>query len=93
MEFEWDDNKNNANILKHQISFFEAQNAFFDKKRVIALDTKHSTETEKRYFCFGLVENKIVTVRFTIRKNKIRIFGAGYWREGRKKYEKKETSL
>ncbi len=30
-----------------------------------------------------------MTVRFTIRDNKIRIFGAGYWREGKKKYEEK----
>ncbi|MDD5422490.1 MAG: BrnT family toxin, partial [Candidatus Omnitrophica bacterium] len=32
--------------------------------------------------------NKIVTVRFTRRGNKIRIIGAGYWRKGRKYYEK-----
>jgi hypothetical protein len=91
MEFEWDENKNSENIQKHEVSFFEAQNAFFDKKRIITLDIKHSTKTEKRYFCFGLVENKILTVRFTIRKNRIRIFGAGYWREGRKKYEKENN--
>ena len=91
MEFEWDENKNSENISKHDVSFFEAQNAFFDKKRIITLDIKHSTKTEKRYFCFGLVENKILTVRFTIRKNRIRIIGAGYWREGRKKYEKENN--
>jgi hypothetical protein len=91
MEFEWDENKNSENIQKHEVSFFEAQNAFFDKKRIITIDIKHSTKTEKRYFCFGLVENKILTVRFTIRKNRIRIIGAGYWREGRKKYEKENN--
>jgi len=91
MEFEWDEDKNNYNILKHEVSFFEAQKAFFDKKRIITLDIAHSTKTEKRYFCFGLIDDKIMTVRFTIRKNKIRIFGAGYWREGRKKYEKENN--
>ncbi len=70
------------------MSFEEAKKAFFDDKRIIAFDEKHSTEKEKRYFCFGLVEGKVLTVRFTVRKNKIRIFGSGYWREGGKKYEK-----
>jgi uncharacterized DUF497 family protein len=91
MEFEWDQGKNIQNILKHGISFYEAQNAFFDKKRVVALDTKHSTAHEKRYFCFGYVNDRIITVRFTFRKNKIRIIGAGCWREGRTKYEEKNN--
>jgi len=36
----------------------------------------------------GKVSGGIVTVRFTYRLNKIRIFGAGYWRKGKKIYEK-----
>ena len=32
----------------------------------------------------------IITVRFTMRNENIRIIGAGYWREGRDKYEQKE---
>ena len=89
MEFEWDQRKNVDIIKKHGVSFFEAQDAFFDLNRVISFDQKHSTKNEERYFCFGLVGEKVMTVRFTIRENKIRIFGAGYWREGRKKYEEK----
>lgn len=92
MEFEWDDNKNRENILKHDVSFFDAQGAFFDTKRIMALDLKHSAKSEKRYFCFGLVDGKVMTVRFTVRDSKIRIIGADYWREGRKKYEE-ENSL
>jgi uncharacterized protein len=91
MEFEWDDAKNSDNIVKHGVSFYEAQEAFFDKRRVIAFDRLHSSEHEKRYFCYGLVYDKIITVRFTIRVDKIRIIGAGYWREGRIKYEEKKS--
>jgi uncharacterized DUF497 family protein len=91
MEFEWDEIKNSENLQKHGISFFDAQSAFFDPKRVIAIDTKHSTKQEKRYFCFGKIDDTILTVRFTIRANKIRIIGSGYWREGRKKYEEKNN--
>jgi uncharacterized DUF497 family protein len=87
MKFEWDDNKDELNQKKHGISFTDAQRAFLDKCRVIAEDLDHSNDKEQRYFCFGNVEGGIVTVRFTMRKNSIRIIGAGYWRKGKKLYE------
>ena len=87
MTFEWNESKNQINIEKHNGSFKEGQKAFLDENRIIAIDKKHS-KSEKRYFCFGKVNDKILTVRFTKRKSKIRIFGAGYWREGKKRYEK-----
>jgi uncharacterized DUF497 family protein len=87
-EFEWDPKKEAVNITKHGVSFFEAQQAFLDPHRVIAQDLEHSKD-EIRYYCFGKVEGMVMTVRFTYRNQKIRIFGAGYWRDGRKIYEKK----
>jgi len=88
MTFECDENKNLDNIDKHKVSFNVAQEAFFDKKRIIIKDKKHSKK-EERFFCIGDDSNGIVTVRFTIRNGNIRIIGAGYWREGRDKYERK----
>lgn len=87
-DFEWDEAKNLENQRKHGISFYEAQHAFADERRVIAEDLTHS-QNETRYFCFGLNQDKtgVMTVRFTYRKNRIRIFGAGYWRKGKKIYE------
>ena len=35
MTFEWDETKNHDNIEKHNVSFEKAQEAFFDKKRII----------------------------------------------------------
>ena len=86
--FEWDEAKNLENQEKHGVSFYDAQYAFKDKRRVIAEDAVHSQD-EKRYFCFGLNQENscILTVRFTYRNNQIRIIGAGYWRKGRKIYE------
>jgi uncharacterized DUF497 family protein len=86
VNFEWDDNKNKSNQEKHHLSSKKAQYAFLDESRIIAEDLEHSQD-EKRYFCFGKVENEIITVRFVYRNNKIRIFGAGYWRKGKKIYE------
>ncbi len=85
--FEWDKQKNILNQEKHNISFEKAQFAFADKQRIIAKDLEHSTD-EDRFYCFGKVEGEIVTTRFTIRGKIIRIIGAGYWRKGKKIYEK-----
>jgi uncharacterized protein len=85
--FAWDDTKNEFNRKKHNISFEEAQFVFSDPKRVIAKDLEHSG-SEERFYCFGKIGEAIVTVRFTYRKNKIRIIGAGFWRKGKQIYEK-----
>ena len=90
--FEWNDKKDKINYEKHGVSFNEAQLAFFDPNRVIAEDINHR-HSEQRYYCFGRVKNGIMTVRFTYRGNKIRIIGAGYWREGRKIYEKQNRKI
>lgn len=84
--FEWDEDKNQENIKKHGVSFYRAQYAFADPNRVILRDLKHSQD-EMRYYCIGKVNNGIITVRFTYRRNVIRIFGAGYWRKGKRIYE------
>ncbi len=84
--FEWDEIKNKQNQQKHGVSFYEAQYAFIDTNRVILEDLAHS-ENEKRYYCIGNIDNGILTVRFTFRNKVIRIFGAGYWRKGKKIYE------
>ncbi|MBW1743892.1 MAG: BrnT family toxin [Deltaproteobacteria bacterium] len=84
--FEWNDNKDKENQEKHGVSFTVAQLAFLDPKRVIAEDLEHGGD-EKRYFCIGDIGHGILTVRFTYRKSVIRIFGAGFWRKGKKTYE------
>ena len=87
--FIWDFEKELANIHKHGIDFVTAAKAFKDPRRKIYIDFKHSKK-EARFFCIGKVENEILTVRFTYRGEKIRIFGAGYWRKGERYYEKKD---
>jgi uncharacterized protein len=87
-QFEWDRGKDRQNKKKHGVSFALAQHAFLDPQRIIAEDTEHSTD-EDRYYCIGRVGQGIMTVRFTFtyRENIIRIYGAGYWRKGKKLYE------
>lgn len=86
-DFEWDAAKDSANRAKHGVAFEYAQRAFLDPSRVIAEDIDHSSD-EQRYFCFGQVDGAVMTVRFTWRDGKIRIFGAGFWRKGKAIYDK-----
>lgn len=91
--FEWDEIKNNLNQDKHGVSFEKAQEAFKDTHRLIYLDIDHSAKSEKRYYCLGKISGRVLTVRFTYRNNKVRIFGAGYWRKERKIYEEANKKL
>ena len=88
ISFEWDEEKERENQAKHHVPFSLAQQAFLDPHRVIAEDITHS-DREDRFYCIGRVNEGIMTVRFTYRGNVIRIFGAGYWRKGKKIYEEK----
>lgn len=78
--FEWDNAKDLLNQESHGVPFSLAQFAFKDPNRIIAKDLNHSDE-EDRFFCFGKVEDGVL----------IRIFGAGYWRRGKKIYEQENN--
>ena len=87
--FVWNTQKEEVNIAKHGVDFATASRAFLDSRRKIFVNARHSG-TEERFYCIGSVDGKILTVRFVYRGKKIRIFGAGYWRGGRRYYERKE---
>ena len=88
--FEWDPEKDRQNQQKHGVAFVLAQYAFADPIRVILEDDEHSAE-EERFYCLGQVDGGILTVCFTYRTKVIRIIGAGYWRKGKKIYEKQNN--
>jgi uncharacterized DUF497 family protein len=89
--FEWDEQKDVENQIKHGVSFLEAQDAFLDPKLIITIDRTHSA-TEQRFYCIGKIERGIVTVRFTYRNGQVRIFGAGFWRKGRRLYAQNQRN-
>ena len=60
--FDWDINKNEANIKKHGVSFKMAVSAFFDPNAVIVDDYAHSQD-EDRFILIGINEyDKMLTV-------------------------------
>lgn len=90
LKFEWHPAKDAYNRDTHGISFEEAKKAFDDPVRIILKDVKHS-DYEERLFCYGMVKGVVLTVRFTMRKDMIRIIGAAYWREGKEMYDEENN--
>ena len=52
LRFEWDENKNTTNRKKHNISFEEAQTAFYDENALLIDGPDHSAE-EERFILLG----------------------------------------
>lgn len=86
MDFEWDENKNLLNIKKHRIAFEDAAKIFFK----VRIEKPSFRDNEERYLAIGEVNNRIITVVYTIRKKNIRIISA---RKARKNEEKEYRSL
>ena len=47
ISFEWDENKNQINIVKHGIDFEEAATVFYDDNAIIFDDPDHSIRDER----------------------------------------------
>ena len=53
MTFDWDEEKNRTNILKHGISFEEAKTVFYDNDAILFDDPDHSYG-EERFLILGV---------------------------------------
>ena len=67
LTFVWDEDKNIANIRKHNIDFRTAARVFEDELRLEFPDPEHS-EYEERYKTIGLVHD-VLTVVYCDREN------------------------
>ena len=74
LEFEWDDQKDALNRLKHKVSFETAKFVFDDENLLIYPDDTHGRE-ELRYIALGVV-HELLYVVFAERKERIRIISA-----------------
>ena len=72
MEYEWDPNKNDANELKHGISFLDALAVFDDPQHVID-DATTSDYGEPRFKAIGKIGDRYFTIIFTNRPHARRI--------------------
>jgi len=73
-EFEWDEQKAEANLAKHAISFQIAKQAFDDPA---ALDRfEGHNNGEERFNVLGMVHGRLLFVVYTIRNGRKRIISA-----------------
>lgn len=88
MQFEWDEQKAEANLKKHEVSFDEAKTVFDDLLFIIFADPDHSVE-ENRFIIMGESnQNRLLVVSYTERTPKTRLISARKaTRAERKKYE------
>lgn len=67
MKFEWDADKEKANIKNHDgISFYFASKVFNDIWAIDEFDEVHSTDKEKRFTIIGFADGKLLRVTFTV---------------------------
>jgi uncharacterized DUF497 family protein len=75
-EFEWDDEKAQSNLKKHDVSFGEATTIFNDPRLATISDPDHSGD-EERYVSIGMsVIMRLLSVIHTFRKERIRLISA-----------------
>ena len=84
-DFEWDENKNNINRVKHKIDFMDAIQVFFDDRRISKIDDRHDYG-EHRYQVIGMSNERVLFVVYAEKsENTIRVISA-------RKANKKERS-
>jgi uncharacterized DUF497 family protein len=86
-EFEWDLKKARDNLLKHNCSFEQAMEVFADPNVIHLEDPWHSSEEDRFYAVGKTLKGEVLTVRYTWRGQKIRIYGAAKWRKWKRYYE------
>lgn len=76
MEFEWDPEKAEINVRKHDVSFAHASTMFGDPLSLTFHDPDHSDE-ENRYITIGSsADDVLLIVSHTDREERIRIISA-----------------
>jgi uncharacterized DUF497 family protein len=76
LRFEWDPNKAEANLAKHEISFEEAMTVFANPLARIFPDEEHSVDELREIIIGHSAEHQLILVNFTSIDDRVRIFSA-----------------
>jgi len=93
LSFNWDEDKNNANIAKHGVSFKEAHSVFYDENAIEFFDDSHSN-AEDRYILLGFSNHlRLLVVCHCLRKKDsvIRLISARKATKSESKYYRGES--
>jgi uncharacterized DUF497 family protein len=91
VRFEWNPEKAERNLTKHDVSFDEAATVFGDPMYLIFADPDHSLG-ERRFLAMGMSDlERLLIVSYTERNSVTRIISARKaTRRERKKYEEED---
>ena len=81
-KFEWDENKRRSTLKKHGIDFEDAARILV-KQAVVR--TRSDRLSEKRWIATGAIDERIISVVYTFRRNVIRIITARRARKNEKR--------
>jgi hypothetical protein len=74
--FNWDSGNLNKNLIRHNVTWQEAEASFRNRPIIILEDIKHS-DKETRYTLYGKTdESRKITIIFTLRRDCFRIVSA-----------------
>ncbi|WP_456408920.1 BrnT family toxin [Caldithrix abyssi] len=74
--FEWDKEKEKANLKKHKVSFVEASTAFKDPFSLTIYDPMHSIDEDRFVLLGKSYKGRLIVVVHTERNDRIRIISA-----------------
>lgn len=74
LRFEWDPEKNRANVAKHDLGFANASGAF-SGPMLSRIDDRRD-HGEERWIGLGKIEDVVVAIAYTVRSDKVRIISA-----------------
>jgi uncharacterized protein len=87
LRFEWDPNKAEANLSKHEVSFEEAVTVFADPLARIFPDEEHSVDELREIIIGHSAGHQLILVNFTGINDRVRISSARKATRRERKYE------
>ena len=71
MQYEWDENKREANLDKHDVDFLAALD--FDWQTAMVYEDVRSEYDEQRFWALGVIQDRVHVLVFTRRESFVRI--------------------
>jgi uncharacterized DUF497 family protein len=87
--FEWDENKQRLNVIKHGIDFVDAKEVFYDPAAYTSVSPRNPGE--RRYVTIGSMRGTLIAVIFTLRGQAVRIISARTARRSERQSYGEET--
>ncbi len=88
--FEWDQGNAQKNWRRHRVAFAECEEIFLHGP-IILPNPEHSA-TEPRHYAFGrTAQGRLLTVVFTVRRNKVRVISARDMSRKERRFYAEET--